>query len=82
MLGYRQKRLGARSENYAPIPAFFRVFSGSFSKYSFRKTLLHTQKVNSQSKAESLIHADKNIERFIKRLTTALQKMWFAGCTV
>ena len=64
------------------MPYFFRAFSGRFSKYSFRKTLLHSQKVNSQPKAESMIHADKNIERFVKRLTTAPQKMWFAGCTV
>ena len=64
------------------MPYFFRAFSGRFSKYSFRKTLLHAQKVNSQPKAESMIYTDKNIERFVKRLTTAPQKMWFAGCTV
>ena len=71
-----------RSEIYASMPSFFRAFSGRFSKYSFRKTLLHAQKVNSQPKAQIQIHAGKNIERFIKRLTTAIQKMWFAGCTV
>jgi len=58
--------------------SFFKAFSGRFSKYLFRKTLLHAQKVNSQLKAPRRIHTDKNIERFIKRLTTAIQKMWLA----
>ena len=30
--------------------SFFKAFSGRFSKYLFRKTLLHAQKVNSQLK--------------------------------
>jgi len=82
MLGANGERQGAQRKLRFYAFFFFRAFSGRFSKYSFRKTLLHSQKVNSQPEAQSLFHTGKNIERFVKRLTTALQKMWFAGCTV
>ena len=76
----RKRRLKGSTER--TMLSFFKAFSGRFSKYLIRKTLLHAQKVNSQPKAESMIHTGENIERFVKRLTTAQQKMWCADCTV
>jgi len=50
-----QKKAWAQTANVGTtrrtMLAFFKAFSGRFSKYLFRKTLLHAQKVNSQLKS-------------------------------
>ena len=45
-----EKGMGRSGIKALPCLVFFKAFSGRFSKYLFRKTLLHAQKVNSQPK--------------------------------
>ena len=76
MLGQTEKARGARSGKLALLSLiFFRAFSGRFSKYSFRKTLLHAQKVNSQPKAESMIYTFNHSAKDSKKTKQLLTEM-------
>jgi len=54
MLGFAKKgmaQIAGFGNTRRTMLSFFKAFSGRFSKYLFRKTLLRAQKVNSQLKA-------------------------------
>jgi len=75
MLGYRQKRLGGCSENYAPIPAFFSLQVATFFLIFFFATTSCTKSVSEQSEAESLIHTFNHNAKEFKKTKQLLTEM-------